>query len=254
MNRIDNCFIRPGKKLMTHVVAGYPHKKECEELILGMAKSGADIIEIQFPFSDPMADGPSIMQVNQVVLDQGFSIQEGFELIARVRAKIEIPLLIMTYINLPYVYGLDKFFAQARAVGVDGLIIPDVPFDEGLGLEDYAEKYSLIFVPVVSPLMQEKRLELILARHQRGFIYSTLKIGITGAQNSIAPEGLEFLSYLKKLSCLPILAGFGLSSKQQAENVVKYCNGVIVGSKLINLYQESPQALFTFIQDLKFTN
>ncbi len=220
-------------KLMTHVVAGYPDMATTVQTVKLMEQCGVDIIEIQLPFTDPIADGPTILKACQKSLDKGTTVNHCFDLLDALQ-DVHIPLLFMTYFNIPYRFGIEKFINLAAKKKLCGLIVPDIPFDEPEG--SFFKKTvaaGLAPVMVVSPTTAKKRLETI-TRHGRGFIYTTLKTGITGASASISREGLDFINYLKKKSSLPIAAGFGISTTEHLQLLKGKIDMAIIGSKLIN--------------------
>ena len=182
-NLIDEVFSTDNKiKIMTHVVAGYPDLEASKSLIKLMAESGADLVEVQIPFSDPLADGPTIMAANQKALDNGVTPDDCFEMAAEIKEAVSIPILLMTYVNIPFQMGMENFVESSAESGISGLIIPDIPFDEDNN--EYitsAVKYGIYPVQVVSPDVSIKRLERIV-KVSGGFIYTTLKVGITGAR------------------------------------------------------------------------
>ncbi len=223
---------------MTHVVAGYPDMDTCRELILTMADSGVSLIEIQIPFSDPMADGPTIMEASQKALDNGVTVSDCFELVASVRDKVNIPLLFMSYVNIPFRYGMEAFVKECSRVGIDGLIIPDVPFDERLDYVSLVKGKGICPIQVVSPDMEDSRLKDVISQSE-GFVYTTLKVGITGAMKEISEEGKQFVRRLKGYTKLPVLAGFGISSKEHVEQLRGISDGAVIGSHVINLFNSS---------------
>ncbi len=239
-NKINKAFEKKRKmKLMTHVVAGYPTLKKSEEIIRCMAQNGVDMIEIQIPFSDPLADGPTIMKANQVALENGITPMDCFELVDRITDSIEIPVLFMTYANIPFRMGMQEFIINSSQAGASGLIIPDLPYDEDIG--DYykiAKKNDVHAIYVISPDISETRLKNI-CDDAEGFIYTTLKKGITGAGNQIQKKGLDFINFVKAHSSIPIAAGFGISTTQHLEMLHDIADMAVIGSHVINLYNEN---------------
>lgn len=252
VNAIDKLFTgTPGLKLMTHVVAGYPDLETTEELIRVMAESGADLIEIQIPFSDPLADGPTIATANQAALDKGITPGHCFQLVEKLRTRVDIPLLFMTYANIAYSMGIETFVRRSREVGIDGLIIPDLPFDGSPDLLEASQKHNCHAIPVVSPGTGRERLEAILPQ-ARGFVYTTLRVGITGSRKSIDENGLEFLETLRAFTRLPIAAGFGISSAQMVQQLENRVDAVVIGSHIINLFnRDGLAAVSEFIRGLR---
>jgi tryptophan synthase alpha chain len=236
-NKIDLIFHkRKSLKLMTHVLAGYPDMETSRKLIKAMEKSGADIIEIQIPFSDPLADGPTIMAANEQALKNGVTPVDCLALAAELKGKVEVPLLFMTYVNIAYSMGMERFVARSAECGISGLIIPDLPRDEiNFGYYSYAERFGIHAVPVVSAGISVSRLKAMV-KNATGFIYVTLRVGITGAARTVDPGGLRFIESVRKHSSLPIAAGFGISSMKHAELLKGHADMIVMGSHLIDLY------------------
>jgi tryptophan synthase alpha subunit len=223
---------------MTHIVAGYPSMKECEEIALCMAKSGVSFIEIQIPFSDPIADGPTIMEANEKSLLNGTTPEDCFELIKRLKNKIKTPILIMSYFNIPFNYGVEKFCKKAKEIGVYGLIIPDIPIDEEKH-DHYIEicrKHNLHPIQVISPITTTGRLKK-LKKVASGFVYCISTLGTTGERKELTPKLQDYLEKVRKIIKLPLALGFGISSEDQVLEASKYADIVVIGSKMINLYK-----------------
>lgn len=225
--------------LMTHVVAGYPSMKECEEIVIAMAESGVSFIEIQIPFSDPIADGPTIMQANEKSLLNGTTPEDCFKLIKRLKQKISTPILIMTYFNIPFCYGLEKFCKKAKEAKVYGLIIPDIPIDEEKheNYIGYCKKYNLHAIQIISPITPERRLKKI-SKVASGFVYCVATLGTTGERSKLNPELSSYLNNVKKYIKLPLALGFGISNKEQVKAALKHADIAVIGSKIINLCNE----------------
>ena len=248
MNRIED--IKDKFNIMTHVVAGYPDMDTCKQLIFTMVEQGVDLIEIQIPFSDPLADGPTIMKANQTALDNGITVQDCLDLVSSIRDKIDIPLLFMSYANIPFSYGMEKFMSDCSDVGIDGLIIPDIPFDENLDYIAQTEKKNIYPIQVVSPDISEERL-LAISNIAKGFVYTTLKVGITGAGTDISETGMKFAQRLKSVLNVPVLAGFGISSKEHVEALKDLSDGAVIGSHVLNLLKTGGiNSVESFLADL----
>lgn len=237
-------------KLMTHIVAGYPNIQESEKLILAMQKAGASYIEIQIPFSDPIADGPTIMKAGEISLKNGMTTRKAFQMLGRLKSKVKVSLLIMTYFNIAFNYGLEKFCKDAKQAGVYGLIIPDIPIDEEK-CENYiglCKKYGLHPIQVISPITPERRLKAI-SKVASGFIYCISTYGTTGERKGL-DHGLEkYLKRVKRQIKLPLAVGFGISSKEQAKLVAEKADIVVIGSKVINLYNATKKEKIKTIQE-----
>jgi tryptophan synthase alpha chain len=239
-NPIDHVFSgKKGLKMMTHIVAGYPHLDKSCEMALAMADAGADLMEIQIPFSDPLADGPTIMEANQIALENGVTPYQCFKLAERLNKRINIPLLFMTYANIPFRMGFEEFLRRSKNCGISGLIVPDLTFDERVeGYFDHARRMGIHPINVVSPDTEEGRFEKLL-KISSGFIYVTLRVGITGEIKRIEKDGINFLKKIRNKSRLPIAAGFGLSSAAQIRQLDSLADIAVVGSHMINFYRTS---------------
>jgi len=239
-NPIDRVFCEKERiKLMTHIVAGYPDLEKSFEIALAMAEGGADLLEIQIPFSDPIADGLTIMEANSVALLNGATPPKCFQLAKRLVHKVKIPLLFMTYANIPFHMGIAEFVRKSAECGISGLIIPDLTFDEKIeGYLEHADRFGVYPINVVSPDIKEKRLEKIM-EISKGFIYITLRVGITGEVKRIEETGMDFLRKVRKKTQRPIAAGFGISSTAQVKQLEGLADAVVVGSHVIHLYKKS---------------
>lgn len=223
-------------RLMTHVVAGYPSEKECIDLMLGMQKAGVGIIEVQIPFSDPIADGETIMRANDKALENGMTIKKSFELINQAKKRgLTTDVYIMTYFQKVFFYGLDKFCTIAAKAGVKGLIVPDLPFDapEFEDLYKIMKSNNLMIVPVVSPATSPDRLKVELG-NAGDLIYLTSMRGITGKKLVLTKELTDIAGQIKKLRPDSKLAiGFGIESKDDADEILKIADEAVVGSAVI---------------------
>jgi len=239
-NNIDRALRgATGIQLMTHVVAGYPNLDTSADLIRLMARQGVKLMEIQIPFTDPLADGPTIMRANQAALDAGITPGHCFELCAAMSRELpDVAFMFMTYANIPFAMGMGNFLDQAAASGASGVILPDLPWDERDG--DYAEAArtrGLHPVMVISPDTGGPRLDAVLKRAS-GLLYTTLKVGITGAGASIDGAGVDYVRGLKKKAGLPIAAGFGISKPEHVRMLDGLADAAVVGSHIINLLDD----------------
>ncbi len=237
-NKIDTVFRQSGMKIMTHVVCGYPDLQTTVDMVRVMEDSGADMVEIQIPFTDPMADGPVIMQANRKALDNGTTADKCFETAYRLSTMTDIPLLFMSYANIPFVRGVENFCRESREAGISGLIIPDIPYDDDMNFYETARDNRIHFIPVVSPGIPERRLKDI-GEAAEGFIYATLKAGITGAGRTLDPAGIKFIERIKETSRLPVGAGFGISDPEHVGMLKNTADCAIIGSRIISLYRET---------------
>ncbi len=235
-NELDQVLAKKksGKPLfMAHCIAGYPTVSGSLAVATALAKSGADVIELQVPFSDPMADGPTITEASQEVVAKGFDTKDAFTLAARLRRKVSAPIVLMTYLNVVFAYGIERFVAQAARAGVSGLIVPDVPFDssEGKRILRAAKQNNLHFIFVVSPGIPKKRLQL-LARHARGFVYATSRQGTTGAHSRFSSHLGGYIRDMKRTFSVPVCLGFGIKTSKDIR-AAKDADMVVAGSVFI---------------------
>lgn len=237
-NKIDALFVDRRPRLMTHLVAGYPDLKTSQELLLAMAENGADLIEVQIPFSEPLGDGPTILTASHKALARGVRPGDCFAMVSRIQERVPMPLLFMTYANIPWQMGMERFLAAGVAAGISGLIIPDLPFDEDDGgYLKLSRAYGLHPIQLLSFGMDPLRRRQVLQQAD-GFVYLTLRVGVTGAGGQIADSGLSLISEVKKLTQLPLAAGFGISSVSQVQQVARQADMVIVGSHLVTLFDQ----------------
>lgn len=236
MNRLDALKDSGKKHLVIYLMAGDPDLKTTEELIYSLADQGVSAIELGVPFSDPVADGPTIQRAGERALANKITIKDVLELVLRVRTKVNTPIIFMLYYNLIYSYGTDKFVNDCLKAGVDGVIIPDLPFDEEKQFYNAAENKGFYVICLVSPTNTVERMKKIVEK-SRGFVYYILLKGVTGAQKKISTD-FEFLSNVKKIAKKPVFAGFGISTPEQAAEVAKHADGVIIGSAYVSIIEQ----------------
>lgn len=244
-------------KLMTHVVIGSPSLKETEAIVLDMAEAGADYIELQMPFSDPLADGPVIMQANQEAIKNKIGMKDNLALMKKLSKKVAIPLLFMGYYNTVFNYGASRFCREAKQAGAYGLIIPDMPIEEEKQEKFYAscKKNNLVNIFIISPATTNARLKKI-SKHARGFVYCMAKYGITGMNNSSYKNLNSYLKRVKKYIKLPLGVGFGISKPKHIKALKNNAEIVIIGSAVIQIINNSNQQarktnIQNFIKSLK---
>lgn len=227
------------KGIMTHVVIGYPNIEETEKTILNMAEIGVSLIELQIPFSDPIADGPTIMEASRISLENGTKVKNCFELMARVSKKVNIPLLFMSYYNIVLNYGVEKFCKDAKAAGAAGVIIPDIPPEETKdGFYEACRKNDLDTILILAPVSTPDRIEIV-NKNSRGFIYCTARMSTTGTKEDIPEETKAFLAALRKKVSLPLSIGFGISKPEHVSFIKEYADIIVIGSKVIDVMNES---------------
>ena len=235
MNKITEAF--SGKKaLITFITGGDPDIETTERLILTMADAGADIIEIGIPFSDPVAEGQVIQDASSRALAAGCTVDKLFDMVQRLRTKTAVPLLFMTYANPIFAYGKQRFMAKCREVGIDGVIVPDVPFEEMDEFEAECNAYDICPISLIAPTSGERAEKI--ARQARGFLYCVSSLGVTGTRSNLDTSISALISQVKKFSDIPCAVGFGISTPQQARDMAAISDGVIIGSAIVKLIEK----------------
>ena len=253
MSRITSVFSPPGyKALIAYITVGYPNIAVTEKAVSVLADGGCDIIELGIPFSDPLADGATIQKASYQALRQGITPQVCLEVAYRLRQKVTTPLVFMTYDNLILNFGLEAFCHASVKAGVDGLIIPDLPPEEGAELEAITKKLKLDLIYLLTPTSTEERISIVAARSQ-GFIYMVSLTGVTGARQTLPLDLENFVKRVRQKTRQPLCIGFGVSTPEQAKRVARVADGVIVGSRLIQLIEEDTtlSSLKAFILSLR---
>lgn len=243
MNRIERKFeelkAKNQKALIPFVTAGDPDFVTTEKLVLAMLQNGADLVEIGVPFSDPIAEGQVIQRASKRALDAGTTLKNIFELIKRLRRKTDEPLLLMLYINSIFRFGTERFFGLCKECGVDGVIVPDLPYEERGEIQSAADTAGVIPICMVAPTSHE-RIKMI-APSAKGFLYCVSSTGVTGMRSSFTTDFSRFFAEIKKYANVPCVVGFGISGPEQAKKMASYCDGVIVGSAIVNIVAEKKQ-------------
>jgi tryptophan synthase alpha chain len=264
MSRINNKFLELKKKkekaLIAYIMVGYPDEKTTISAIRGLLKGGADIIEIGFPFSDPIADGPVIQNASTVSLNKGTKLENFFNIVKKIRKETDIPLVLMTYTNILYRKGFDKFMKMAKNVGIDGLILPDMAVEESKIYLDAAKKNQLDTIFLISPNTSTERIKKIL-KSTSGFLYLVSIYGITGMQSGIQKYTIEAIKKTKKIvnKKIPLAIGFGVYTPSDAKNFLDLgVDAIIVGSAFLRLIERTPykkieSRIATFTKSLKNT-
>jgi tryptophan synthase alpha chain len=262
-NRIAQLFERhDGKeKIMSlFLTAGYPDPQATVDLILGFEEQGVDFVELGMPFSDPLADGPTIQYSSNVAIEQGITMKEILHIVEQVREKSQIPIILMGYINPVLRYGVEAFCDDAADAGVDGLIIPDIPIEESGILKNEADKNGLPMIYLVAPNTSDERMRKIDEQSQ-GFVYCVSVTGVTGARegNEVAKSVQQFIDRVKEnVTRNPKMVGFGIKSHDDAQRIAADMDGFIVGSALIDTIREHypdegwKDEVFAFVRRLKY--
>jgi tryptophan synthase alpha chain len=240
MNRFTKAFsqVEQKKAVIPFLVAGYPTLTESHRAFETLLDAGADVLEIGIPYSDPLADGPVIQNASATSLMNGFSLKDVFALTTSLRKNTDKALVLFTYINPVLQYGVKKFCETAALAGADGMIIPDLPFEEADSVREEADKVNLALIPLVAPTSDESRIRAI-AENARGFLYCVSALGVTGERASLSDEAQRLVATARKYTSLPIAVGFGIKSPEQAKKVAEFADGVIVGSAYIHRIEQS---------------
>lgn len=252
MSNISNAF-KNGKAFIGFVTAGDPDLDASLEIMTAMAKGGCDLIEIGIPFSDPIAEGPVIQEADLRALASGTTTDKVFDLTKKLSERVDIPLVYMTYLNVLFKYGYDKFFQNSKDAGVGGVIVPDLPYEEKDEVQSVADKYDIDVISLVAPT-SEDRIKMI-AGDAKGFIYTVSSMGVTGMRSKITTDLSAIVSHIKSVTNIPVAIGFGINTPEQAKKYSGIADGVIVGSAIVNLVSEhgkaAPKYVFDYVKSMK---
>jgi tryptophan synthase alpha chain len=250
------------KIMSLFITAGYPDLDSTADLVLGFEKNGADLIELGMPFSDPLADGPTIQYASNVAIENGISMKKIFEMVREIRKTSEIPLILMGYINPVLRFGIEEFCKEAAESGADGLIIPDAPLEESSIIEEAASRHGLDLIFLVAPNSADERMKLA-DQHSNGFVYCVSVTGVTGARQGeeVAKSVQRFIHRVNtNVTKNPKLVGFGIKNFEDAQIISKEVDGFIVGSALIDTIRKNypnkdwKENVFSFVKQLKYGN
>lgn len=251
MNRIDAKFARlkeeNRKALITFITAGDAGYETTEKAVLEMEKAGADIIELGVPFSDPIAEGPVIQAASERSIRGGTTLVGIFELVKKLRKQTDMPILLMMYLNSIYGFGKERFFDLCSETGIDGVIVPDLPYEEKDEIQPLADAHGVHNISLIAPT-SENRIGMI-ASDAKGFIYCVSSTGVTGMRSEFKTDFDDFICNIKKSSEAPCAIGFGISSPEQAKKMSQYADGVIVGSAVVKIVAEKGENCASDIYD-----
>lgn len=233
MTKIATAFTQNKKLFVPFITAGDPSLEKTEELIYAMEEAGAGIIELGIPFSDPVAEGPVIQAADTRALEAGTTTDKLFAMLERVRTKTQIPLVFLTYVNPIFIYGCDKFFARCQELGIDGVIVPDVPYEEKAEILPYCRKYDVDLISMIAPTSAD-RIKMI-AQEAMGYIYIVSSLGVTGVRKEITTDIGAMVQQIRAVTTVPCAVGFGISTPEQAKRMATLSDGAIVGSAIVKL-------------------
>ncbi len=252
MSEIADAF-RNGKAFIAFVTCGDPDLETTKEIIRALADNGADLIELGIPFSDPTAEGPVIQQANTRALSGGVTTDKILQMVSDIRKDVDIPMVFMTYANVVFSYGSERFIKRCSELSIQGLILPDVPYEEREDFSPICRKYGLSLISMVAPT-SEDRISMI-AKDAEGFIYVVSSLGVTGTRSKITTDVGHITSIIKDNTDTPCAIGFGISNPEQAREMSKYADGVIVGSAIVRIIgqygKDSPSHVAEFVRSMK---
>ena len=252
MSNIKNAF-KNGKAFIGFVTGGDPNIEKSKEFVMEMIKAGADLVEIGIPFSDPIAEGPVIQEANNRALAAGATVEKLFALVAALRKETSVPLVFLTYLNPVFHYGYDAFFKKCADVKLDGIIIPDLPFEEQPPVREAAGKHGIDLISLIAPTSQARIKEI--AKTASGFIYLVSSMGVTGIRGEISTDLASITTTIKSVTSIPVVIGFGIHTPQQAAQMSRIADGVIVGSAIVKIAAEHGEAagplIYRYVKEMK---
>ena len=252
MSNIAKAFDH-GKAFIPFITCGDPTLDTTIETVKKMVASGADLVELGIPFSDPTAEGPVIQDDNLRALSGGVTTDKVFDMVVELRKEVTIPLVFMTYANVVFSYGADRFFAKCQEVGIDGIILPDVPFEEKGEFDEVASKYGVDFISMIAPTSDERI--AMIAKEAKGFVYCVSSLGVTGVRTEITTDVGAMVKKVKAVNDIPCAIGFGISTPEQAAKMSQQADGVIVGSAIVKLVaangKDAAQPVADYVKSMK---
>ena len=251
MSKISDAF-RDKKAFIGFITAGDPDLETTKEIIKKMEQAGCSLVEIGIPFSDPIAEGPVIQNANIRALKNNVTTDDVFKMVNEIREEVSIPMVFMTYLNVLFRYGYDRFLQKASEAGICGVIIPDMPYEEKKELQSVAVNYGIEVVSLIAPT-SEDRIKTI-ASDAEGFIYTVSSLGVTGVRSEIKTDLEAIIKAVKEVTDIPVAIGFGISTPEQAEKYSKIADGVIVGSAIVSLIEKhgkaSPDIVYEYVKSM----
>ena len=236
MNRIASAFEKNHKAFIAFLMGGDPDIETTEKLIISMEEAGVDLFEIGIPFSDPAADGPVIQQASVRALEKGCTADDLLNMVKRLREKVTAPIVFLCYANSIFAYGKERFMERCRECGVDGVVVPDIPYEEKDELTDVCAKYGITQISIVAPTSKE-RTETI-AKDAEGFLYCVSTLGVTGFRDEIRTNMTEIINKVRAVSNIPCAVGFGISTPEQARDMAAVSDGAIIGTAIVKIIAE----------------
>ena len=252
MSKIASAF-EAGKAFIPFITCGDPDLATTAAAVREAVKNGADLIELGIPFSDPTAEGPVIQGANIRALAGGIKTNDVFDLVRELRKDVTIPLVFMTYANVVFSYGSEKFIRTCSEIGIDGLIIPDIPYEEKEEFQPFCDKYDVDLISMVAPTSEDR--VAMIAKEAKGFIYIVSSLGVTGMRSSFSSDLGAVVAKIREVTDVPCAIGFGISNPEQAKKMAAVADGVIVGSAVVRILEkkgkEAPAEIGAFVKEMK---
>lgn len=246
MNRIENAF-RNKKAFIPFVTGGDPNLETTEKLLYAMEEAGADLIEIGVPFSDPIAEGEVIQAANVRALKAGCTTDRLFDMVKRARQRVSVPMVFLTYINPIFTYGKERFMERCAECGIDGIIVPDMPFEERGELSEVCDACGIDIISLIAPTSKERI--RIIAKEAGGYIYCVSSLGVTGVRSEIRTDIAGMVKLVREVTDVPCAVGFGISTPEQARRMAAAADGVIVGSAIVKLVAQYGEECIPYIKE-----
>lgn len=252
MSKIKNAFAN-GKAFIPFITCGDPDLGTTKAVVLSAARAGADLIELGIPFSDPTAEGPVIQEANVRALSGGVTTDKIFDLVRELRQEISIPMVFMTYANVVFSYDAEKFIKTCSEIGIDGLILPDIPYEEKAEFDPLCKKYGVDLISLIAPTSHDRI--AMIAKEASGFIYIVSSLGVTGTRSEITTDIDAMVTLIRQNSSVPCAVGFGISTPKQAARMAAASNGAIVGSAIIKLIakygRDAAEPVGAYVKEMK---
>ncbi len=252
MIKIEDAF-KNGKAFIPFVTGGDPDLETTKKLLIAMEEAGADLIEIGLPFSDPVAEGVVIQEANERALRGGCTTDRLFDMVKEARETVKVPMVFLTYVNPIFTYGKEKFMKRCVECGIQGLIVPDLPYEEKQEISGVCEAYGVDLISLIAPTSRERI--AMIAREARGFLYVVSSLGVTGVRREIQTDIREMVEQVRKNTKIPCAVGFGISTPGQAAEMAAFSDGAIVGSAIVDLVaqegRDSVETVRTYVKKMK---
>ena len=246
MSKISEAF-KDTKAFIPFITGGDPSLEITEQLLYAMEEAGADIIEIGIPFSDPIAEGPVIQAANERALAAGCTTDRLFETVKKAREKVQVPMVFLTYLNPIFTYGKERFMERCRECGIQGVIVPDMPFEEKGELREVCREYGVEIISLIAPTSHERI--TAIAKEAEGYIYCVSSLGVTGVREQISTAIKGMVDKVRQVTEVPCAVGFGISTPEQAQKMAAVSDGVIVGSRIVKIVEEYGEHAVPYVKE-----